>query len=145
LAVKSLKGMRLIGSGFDDDSFAMVTEMHIPHEEIWREPLPQEALHRNIQRTGLTFYITLSECSPMLPLESMHLGVPCLVGPCSHLFRASPYLYKMLVVENPLSSETIAKQARSALREGRQIIDAFIEYACLEQAQAARGLAQLLS
>ena len=145
LALKSLKNVRLIGAGFDDDSLAMVNELRIPRADISREPLPQEALHRNIQRTGLTFYITLSECSPMLPLESMHLGVPCLVGPCSHLFRTSPYLYKMLVVENPLSPEAIANQARIALVEGSQIIDAFVEYSHLEHRQAAEGLARLLS
>ncbi len=145
LALKTLEGMRLIGAGFDDVSLAMVTDLRIPRGEIWREPLPQEALHRNIRRTGLTFYITLSECSPMLPLESMHLGVPCLVGACSHLFRSNPYLYKMLVVHNPLSPEAIARQASRARAEGQDIIDAFVGYAYLEQKQAAEGLKRLLS
>lgn len=145
LALKSLERTRLIGAGFDDDSLAMVTEMRVPRADIWREPLPQEALYRNIQRTSLTFYITLSECSPMLPLESMHLGVPALVGPCSHLFRTDTYLYKMLVVENPLSPEVIARHARRALAEGQQIIDAYIEYSYREQKQAADGLTNLLS
>jgi hypothetical protein len=145
LALKSLDNVRLIGAGFDDESLAMTTEMKIPRGEIWRQPLPQEALIRHIRRTSLTLYVTLSECSPMLPLESMHAGVPCLVGANSHLFRSNPYLYRMLVVESPLSPQAIARQARNALAEGPAIIDAFGEYSRCEHQQAAEALSRFLS
>jgi hypothetical protein len=145
LALAALPGMRLIGAGFDDVSLAMVTDLKIPRGEISRQPLPQEALYAQIQKTGLTLYVTLSECSPMLPLESLHLGVPCLVGANSHLFRDHPYLYEKLVVESPLSPECIATKARGALADGEQVIQAFGEYRIAEERLAADAVARFLS
>jgi hypothetical protein len=145
LALKALRDRRLVGAGFDDESMALVTDLRIPRGEIWRHPLPQESLYQSIQRTGLTLYVTLSECSPMLPLESLHLGVPCLVGANSHLFRDDPYLSKMLVVQSPLSPEQIATHALAALANGEAIIDAFVVYVRREQARAEQGLARLLA
>lgn len=76
----------------------------------------------------LNLYVTLSECCPMLPLESLSVGTPCLVGANSHLFRDDRYLFDRLVVPFPDSSESIYEKALQALDERDEIIDAYRAY-----------------
>lgn len=144
LALKMLKDVRLVGSGFDQGAMEMVAELGLAYDRLWPTPLSQAALHKAIRQTGLTLYVTLSECSPMLPIESMHLGVPCLVGPTSHLFRDHDYLRRALVVMAPLSPASIHDHAQIALAEGERIIEAFRAYAQEEQEQAKLALGVLL-
>ncbi len=144
IAVTMMQDVALVGAGFDAPAMAMVARLGLRHERLWQEPLPQRMLHKNIGRTGVTLYVTLSECSPMLPLESMHLGVPCVVGPSSHLFRDHAYLSQSLIVQEPLSPVSIRNHAEIALAEGAQIIEAFKVYAAEEQALAREGVARLL-
>lgn len=47
-------------------------------------------------------YVSLTECYPMVPLESMSLGKPCIVGKTSEfLFENNSFLKDHLVVNNP--------------------------------------------
>jgi len=90
-------------------------------------------------------YVTLSECSPMLPLESFALGVPCLVGPSSHLFRDDPWLAPRLVVEDPLNSALIARKLDRLIAEREAVIAHYRDYARSELAQAKRGIESLVA
>jgi len=60
--------------------------------------LPHNKLIELIASTDLTLYVTNTECSPMIALESLGLGVPCLVGPSSGLYDEDVYLKDMLTV-----------------------------------------------
>lgn len=51
------------------------------------KPLPREELLKRMKNNDLNLYATYSECAPMLPLESMELGVVCLSGNNHHYFR----------------------------------------------------------
>lgn len=82
-----------------------------------------------LSRMHLNLYVTLSECSPMLPLESLAVGVPCLFGPNSHLFEDHAYLHSRLVVPYPDRSDVIAHMIKQALAEREQIIAEYIVYA----------------
>ena len=77
----------------------------------------------------LNLYVTLSECCPMLPLESLAEGVPCLLGPNSHLFDDSAYLHSRLVVDYPERNEIIAHYIRQALAEREDIVAAYRRWA----------------
>ncbi|MGI4776206.1 MAG: glycosyltransferase [Janthinobacterium lividum] len=66
--------------------------------KIFAEKLPNEKLLDLIAETSLTLYVTNSECSPMIALESLGLGIPCLVGPTSDLYNRDEYLREMLTV-----------------------------------------------
>ncbi len=89
----------------------------------------KDELERRIRATHLSMYVTSAECSPMLPLESMQLGVPCLIGPSSHLFEDHDYLRERLVVPYPDRPDVIARYAVRAIEERREIIDAWARYA----------------
>src|SRR5690606_34295234 len=81
-----------------------------------------------MRRTHLTMYVTFVECCPMLPLESLSMGVPCIFGPNSHLLEDNEYLFQRLVVPFPDRAEVIADYAVRAMAERREIIDAYRAY-----------------
>lgn len=91
--------------------------------------IAKEELYQRIKNTHLSLYLTSSECAPMLPIESLSLGVPCLISPVSHWFEDDEYLHSRLVVPYPERPEIIAKYIEQAVEERKQIIDRYKVYA----------------
>lgn len=91
--------------------------------------LTSDALVEAMKSMHLNLYVTLSECCPMLPLESLSVGTPCLLGPTSHLFRDDRYLFDRLVVPFPDSEASIAAKIRVALEERDEIVAAYRDWA----------------
>jgi hypothetical protein len=92
---------------------------------IRRGSIPQSQMPDWLRTKHLNLSVTMSECCPMVPLESLAVGVPCLIGPNSHLFEDDPYLHSRLVVSYPERYEVIAAYARQALAERDAIIAAY--------------------
>ena len=66
--------------------------------------IPRRDLIRRMSLNDVNLYVTFSECSPMLPLESLEVGVPCITGNNHHYFK-NDELEKFLVVNqesNPI-------------------------------------------
>ncbi|MDM8554098.1 hypothetical protein QUF75_05150 [Desulfococcaceae bacterium HSG7] len=108
------------------------------------EPTPQTEMPAALARMHLNLYVTLSECAPMLPLESLAAGVPCLIGPSSHLFEDHHYLHSRLVVPYPDRSDIIAQYIQQALEERNQIVDEYIRYAPEYNRRARQSLCDFL-
>ncbi len=104
------------------------------------KPIPQEKMSEALAKMHLNLYVTLSECSPMLPLESLAAGVPCLLGPTSHLFEENPYLHSRLVVPYPDRSDVIAEMIEQALEERKKIVQEYKKYAYIYNQYCKRGL-----
>lgn len=97
---------------------------------IYKNVLPREELLRAIAQTDITLYITNTECSPMVALESLALNVPCLVGPTSSLYEDDPYLDKWLTVNKVDCPYTIAqhiKQLEPHLNDIKNHLPTFVE------------------
>jgi len=88
--------------------------------------------------------VTLSECAPMVPLESLSLGAPCLLGPTSHYFEDDEYLRSRLVVPSPDSAWSISGLIGQALEERTQIVEAYRAYAPGYNQRAGDSLEQFL-
>lgn len=97
-----------------------------------------------LAKMHLNIYVTLSECAPMLPLESLSLGVPCLIGPNSHLFEDHDLLRRRLVVPYPDSAATIADYAQAALANRAEIVHHYAEYAPAYNQRAKAALSEFL-
>lgn len=91
--------------------------------------IPPAEMPARLASMHLNLYVTLSECSPLVPLESLAVGVPCLTGPNAHYFEDEPYLHDRLVVNYPERHEVIAQYARRALEERDEIVAAYRQYA----------------
>jgi len=91
--------------------------------------MPQDQMSDRLASMHLNLYVTLSECAPMLPLESLSVGAPCLFGPNSHLLEDNEYLHKTLVVPYPDSAHAIGVQAIKALEQRNEIVSAYRKFA----------------
>ncbi|MEM6678260.1 MAG: hypothetical protein AAF675_10345 [Pseudomonadota bacterium] len=145
LALGMIPGARLCAAGLDPQARAIIARMGLPFARIWPEVLPRSMLHREMARTDLTLYVTLSECAPMVPLESFALGVPCLIGPGCRLFADDPFLAERLIVRRPLSPAAIAEKAQQVLQEREEILEAFRHYQTRLDARARDSIARLVA
>jgi len=66
----------------------------------------------------LNLYATLTECHPLMPIESYLLGVPCLTSRTSAVFRDDSELWELTTVDKPDEPAAIALAAEMLL--GRQ-------------------------
>jgi hypothetical protein len=124
-ALSMIPGARLRGAGFDARSMEVVKFLGLAADDVTQRQLPHAALFEQMRLTHLTMYVTFIECCPMLPLESLHQGVPCLIGPNSHLFEDDAYLFERLVVKFPERAERIADAAERAILERERIVQAY--------------------
>lgn len=108
------------------------------------KPVPQEKMAEVLSLMDINLYVTLSECSPMLPLESLASGVPCLLGPTSHLFEDNPYLHSRLVVPYPDRSDVIAEMIQRVLFERERIINEYRTYTLIYNEYARQSLRTFL-
>ena len=123
-----IEGARVRGAGLSRRAvdFAEFCGLHTARLE--EKPLPHAKLMAQMAVCHLNLYVTLSECCPMLPLESLSLGVPCLIGPTSHLFEDDEFLHQRLVVAEPERADRIAAAIRRALDEREAIVAAYAEW-----------------
>jgi SAM-dependent methyltransferase len=143
-AVKMIPGAVLHGSNFVKRVRDAIDLFEIPVARHSDKPLPQEEMLQAIRETHLTLYVTFSECSPMLPLESLSVGTPCLVSPTSHLFEDDDFLRSRLVVPAPDRADVIAEWARGALAERAEIVRAYRRWAPGYNERARRSLEEFL-
>jgi hypothetical protein len=106
--------------------------------------IPQEKVPETLAQMHLNLYVSLSECAPMMPLESLSVGSPCLFGPTTHYFLDHGYLHSRLVVPSPDHAEAIAEKANLVLEERGQVIQAYREYAPGYNRRALEALADFL-
>jgi len=136
-AATLVPGAIVHGSGAGPRLRELAANLKIDATRLDPAVVPQAQMHLNL-------YVTLSECAPMLPLESLSVGAPCLFGPNSHLFEDNDFLHRSLVVPYPDSSQAIAKAAQQALARRDEIIAAYRDYAPGYNARAQASLAEFL-
>jgi hypothetical protein len=127
-AVREVPGARVTMSGANSRVVEFAETFGIA-AEVSQRPFPPAEMPDRLRAMHLNLYVTMSECAPMVPLESLAVGVPCLFGPNSHLLEDHRYLHDRLVVPYPERHEVIARYIRRALNERDEIIAAYRAYA----------------
>ncbi len=82
--------------------------------------LPREDLLKRMSNNDVNLYVSFSECSPMLPLESMELGVPCITGNNHHYFKNND-LENYIIVKNEADIEEIKGKIELCLNNKEKI------------------------
>jgi glycosyltransferase involved in cell wall biosynthesis len=82
--------------------------------------IKREELLKRISLNDINLYVTFSECAPMLPIESMEMGVVCLTGDNNHYFKNTE-LEKYLIVDREDDIISISEKIKYAL-ENKDII-----------------------
>lgn len=138
-ACSMIKNSKLFGSGFNQRSVELALLMGIDYN-ISYESIPHVELLKKMSQMHVNLYVTFSECAPMLPLESLAMGVPCLIGSNNHYFQNNDYLHQKLVVQYPDKSFEIAKKTMEAIDERELIILEYIKYAVSYNEQAKQSV-----
>lgn len=86
----------------------------------------EELLERMANNT-VNLYVTFTECSPMIPLESFELGVPCVIGNNTDFFKNSK-LNDMLVVKEEDSIDEIYEKINIAIENREEIMKLYKEW-----------------
>ncbi len=86
--------------------------------------IPREELLGKMSQNDINVYVTFTECSPMIPLESLELGVPCITGDNHHYFENTE-LEKYLVVTKEDNIMAIYEKIKYALENKDKIIELY--------------------
>jgi hypothetical protein len=127
LALAGLPRFSLRASGLGELGFRMVDELGIHTAARFFEPIPHAQVLQEIRQTTLTLYITLSECMPMVPIESISCGVPCIVGPATRLYD-DQYLNDHLLVNDPTDPYAIRSKIEGTLADYPEVFDRSVEF-----------------
>lgn len=87
-----------------------------------KKSIPRNELLKRMSKNDVNMYVTFSECSPMLPLESFETGVPCITGNNHHYFIKDE-LEKYLVVSNEENPECIKEKIQMVLDNRNKVLD----------------------
>lgn len=128
----------------DSRAIAWCELLGVSLDRVYSRPLDHSQLMEFLPLMHCNLYVTLSECSPLFPLESLSAGVPCLVSPTSHLFEDAEFLRARLVVERIDNPQQIAEQIREVTAERGEIIDAYRAYAFEYNRVAEHAIAAFL-
>ena len=106
--------------------------------------IPREELIRRMAKNDINLYVTYSECSPMLPLESLEVNVPCITGNNHHYFKKSD-LEKYLVVDNESDPELIKNKMLLALKDKNKIIKLYKEFSIKNKKNSKKQVEDFLN
>ncbi|MBP3920865.1 MAG: hypothetical protein J6D28_04795 [Bacilli bacterium] len=108
-----------------------------------KKSLPREELLKRMSNNDLNLYVTFSECSPMLPLESFEVGVPCLTGNNHHYF-VDDKLEDYLVVRNEESANEIKEKILKCLNDKDKVLTLFEEWSRKNKIQSKNDVKNFL-
>ena len=86
----------------------------------------QELLNR-MALNDVNLYVTFTECSPVIPLESLELGVPCVTGN-NHSYFKNSKLQDYLVVKAEDDINEIFEKINFCLNNKEEIINLYKEW-----------------
>lgn len=83
--------------------------------------IPREKMLNLLGSNSINLYATFTECAPLLPLESLEMGVPCLTGNNHHYWQGTE-LEKYLVVDRVDDCNEIYRKAKACLEHRNEIL-----------------------
>lgn len=89
--------------------------------------LKREEMIARMALNDVNLYVTFTECSPIVPLESLEMGVPCLTGNNHHYFKNTK-LEELLVVKSEDDINEIAEKTKMILNNKELIIKMYKEW-----------------
>ena len=131
----------LIPLSYDAKVFARKCKLNITGKD---KGVKREELLARMSQNDINLYITFSECSPMLPLESMEMGVVCLLGDNNHYF-GNTELEKYLVVSREDDVICIANKIQQALENKDKILELYRKWKEEHDIKSSESVSKFLS
>lgn len=104
--------------------FAKILKVNIMGAE---KNLEHDILLERIAQNDINIYATFVDCAPILPLESLELGVPCITGNNHHYWKNTD-LEKYLIVDKVDNALAIAEKIQLCLENKEKIVKLYNEW-----------------
>jgi len=104
--------------------FARILRLKIEGTE---RDLMREDLFKRIVEDDVVLYASFVECAPMLPLECLELGVPCITGNNHHYWIGTP-LEEYLVESRVDDPVALAARIEKCIKNKKKILDMYDEW-----------------
>ena len=108
------------------------------------KPISREELMKRMSGNDVNLYVTFSECAPMLPLESMELGVPCITGNNHHYFKERD-IEKYIVVNNESDVEEIKEKIIKCVENKEEIIKKYKKFSQENLKESRKNVKEFLN
>lgn len=105
--------------------------------------LKREGLLKKMAKNDINLYATFTECAPLLPLESLELGVPCITGN-NHHYWENTELEKYLVVNECDNVIKIYEKIMLCLNNREKIIELYDQWKEKYDIEARESVKQFL-
>lgn len=89
--------------------------------------LQRQDLLNRMALNDVNLYVTFTECSPVIPLESLELGIPCITGN-NHSYFKNSKLEEYLVVKSEDNIDEIYSKIKYAINNKEEIITLYKEW-----------------
>lgn len=89
--------------------------------------LKRKDLLKRLANNDVNLYVTFTECSPMIPLESFELGVPCVIGNNTDFFEGNK-LNDLIVVKEEDSIDEIYEKINICINQKEEIMNLYKEW-----------------
>lgn len=116
--------------------------LKIPVEGI-EKPIPRNELINRMSKNDINLYITFSECSPMLPLESFEAGVPCITGNNHHYWNDDE-LENYIVVDNEENILNIRDVLINTLKHKEKVMSLYKKFSAENKKQSKKDVKKFL-
>lgn len=104
--------------------FAEIIKLEI---EGQGKPMPREELLKKMAHNDLNLYVTFTECAPLIPLESLELGVPCITANNHHYWEGTE-LAEYLIVDAVDDVNKIHEKIEKCLSNREKIMQLYREW-----------------
>ncbi|MNN86015.1 hypothetical protein D3C81_2033700 [compost metagenome] len=96
-----------------------------------------------MSKNDINLYVTFTECSPMVPLESLELGIPCVTGNNHHYFKGTK-LEDYLIVKSEDDINEIVDKIKICVEKKSEIIDIYREWKKIYDYEVAENIRSFL-
>jgi glycosyltransferase involved in cell wall biosynthesis len=135
VAAALLDDVEVHGGDLPDVSYLAGHGRFIAHGE-----LPYEQFLALLGEMDLSLCVSLSECYPMVVVESLMRGVPCLTSHCHEILAHDDGLAQSLIVSAHDNPEAIARQAEAVLADRPRLSRRCASYALELNAIAEKAI-----
>ena len=106
--------------------------------------LSHNKLLERMAQNDINLYVTFSECAPIIPLESLEMGVPCITGNNHHYFEDSK-LEEYLVVQKADDVNAIYEGIKRCLENREEIMLEYSKWKEQNNIKSQKSLEEFLN
>ena len=106
--------------------------------------LPKEEFLKLYNNLDINMYISMTDCFPMVAIESMQYGIPCLVSDTSDVYSFSPELKKWLTVSTIDGPIGISKKINEVLENYDEIQTEIVKYLPILKNEIEKSIVEFL-